>query len=190
MVTLTGIVDSYPKKYEAEEAAKNVRGVKGVVDQITVQIGKKDFISDEDLAMTALQAIKDSLVVPNKDVMLTVASGWITLEGTVRWEFQRDQAKEAIRHLNGVKGVINNIRLKSELRDEARTEAIRQALMRHWSTNSDGITIKVDSTHVTLTGFVGSVYEREEAEKIAYKTPGVWYVDNKLEVDLEPAYLC
>ena len=190
VVTLTGVVDSFPKKYEAEDAAKKVKGVKAVVDQIVVQITKRNFLTDQDIAAVALQAIKDSLVVPSDNVQLTVEAGWITLEGAVRWEFQRDQAREAVRHLNGVKGVLNKIKLKSEVRDEVQADAIRQALRRHWSIHAENITITVDGTHVTLKGFVSSVYEREEAEKIAYKTPGVWFVDNKLEVDLEPAYLC
>jgi osmotically-inducible protein OsmY len=184
VITLTGTVDSYWKKSEAEEAAKSVTGVKAVVEKIEIKfkdgLVKKD---DNDIATGVLKAFEQNIEVPNGKVKVIVEKGWITLEGDLEWNFQREAAKNAVSILTGVVGVTNNIRIKSETRVEIERKDIESALKRNWSLRDRDIKVKVSGTKLTLTGTVDSLYQKSEAARIAWKTPGIWRVDNELEVE-------
>jgi osmotically-inducible protein OsmY len=183
VVTLTGTVDNYSKKTEAENAAKNVCGVKAVVEKIEVKFNtdwaKKD---DNEIATEILSAWKWNWRIPNNKVKVKVENGWVTLEGELEWNSQKDAAKDAIKNLEGVIGVSNNITIKSETHNEVEKKSIESALKRSWSINDKDITVKVLDHNVTLTGTVNSWYQKDEAGRIAWNAPGVWFIDNELEI--------
>jgi osmotically-inducible protein OsmY len=183
VVSLTGVVDSYSKKLEAENAAKNVAGVKAVVEKIEVKFTSTWNKSDLDIANEVVTALKSNWVVPKDKVKVKVEGGWITLDGEVPWNYQREAAKKAVTYLNGVKGVTNNIKIKSDVHDEIEKEKVESALKLNWSLNSRDIKVKVSGTKITLTGTVSSWYQKEEAGRIAWNTPGVWSVDNELFIE-------
>ena len=183
VVSLTGVVDSYSKKLEAENAAKNVAGVKAVVEKIEVKFTSTWNKSDLDIANEVVTALKSNWVVPKDKVKVKVEDGWITLDGEVPWNYQREAAKKAVTYLSGVKGVTNNIKIKSETHDEIEKEKVELALNRNWSLISQDIKVKVSGTNITLTGTVSSFFQKEEAERIAWNTPGVWAVYNELAVE-------
>jgi osmotically-inducible protein OsmY len=186
IVSLTGTVNSYSKKLEAEEAAKNVAGVKAVVEKIAIKFdnssGKKD---DNDIAKEIMNAWKWDWQVPQEKIKVKVENGWVTLEGVLQWHYQREAAKDAIKNLLGVTGVSNDIRIKSESDDQLEKSDIESALSRNWSINDKDIDVKVSEHNVTLTGTVNSVYQKDEATEIAWAAPGVWSVDNELIVDYD-----
>lgn len=190
IVTLTGVVDSYAKKLEAEHAAKSVVSVRAVADEITVHIGDREPVSDSDIAANAVRMIRESLILPKDAVIITVEDGWITLEGVLHWNYQRETARHLVKDLQGVRGVTNNIQLQKDLHKTIDKEQIIRALQRHWAIDADFIDVIVHGSTVELKGFVYSLNQREEAERIAYKTPGVEKVINDLKVDLEQPYLC
>jgi osmotically-inducible protein OsmY len=183
VVSLTGVVDSYSKKLEAENAAKNVAGVKAVVEKIEIKFNSSWNKSNADIANEVLNALKSNWVVPKDKVKVKVEDGWITLDGELPWNYQREAAKNSVNYLSGVKGVTNNIKVKSETHDEIEKEKVESALNRNWSLNSKDVKVKVSGTKITLTGAVGSWYQKEEAERIAWSTPGVWSVNNDLFVE-------
>ena len=185
IVTLTGTVDAYSKKSEAEEAAKNVAGVKAVVEKIEIKYGNWGKTTDNEIATAVVNALKWNWQVPNDKVKVKVEDGWVTLEGELPWNFQKDAAKSAVAYLTGVKGVSNNIVIKSQSHDEIEKKEIEKALDRNWSINKNDITVSVDGTKVTLTGTVGSWYQKEEAGRITWNAPGVWSVANNLEVEYD-----
>lgn len=188
IVTLSGVVDGYFKKTEAENATKNVAGVKAVVENITIKYNNysKD---DNEVAVEVLKALKASWSVPNDTVKVKVENGWVTLDGELPWNYQREAAKSAINYLPGIKGITNNIKIKSEVHDAIEQKEVENALARHWSINAKDIKVKASGTNVTLTGNVTSLYQKEEAGHIAWNTPGVWSVDNKLEVEYDYSYV-
>jgi osmotically-inducible protein OsmY len=189
IVTLTGTVDSYAKKLEAEHAAKSVAGVRAVADEIAVHIGDREPVSDSDIAANAVRMIRESLILPKDAILITVENGWLTLEGLLHWNFQRETARHLIKDLQGVRGVTNNIQLEKDLHKFVDKDQIIKALQRNWSIDADFIDVIVHGSTVELKGFVYSLHQREEAERIAYKTPGVEKVINDLKVDLEQPYL-
>jgi osmotically-inducible protein OsmY len=186
VITLTGIVNSYAKKSEAEHAAKSVAGVNAVVEKIEIKFGgdwaNKD---DNEIANEVLNAFKWNWEIPNDKVKVKVERGLVTLEGELSWNFQKEAAKNEVKNLLGVIGVINNIKIKSETNDAIEKNELEKALARNWSINNQDIKVKVSGNKVTLLGIVGSLYQKDEAERIAWNTPGVWTVDNELTVEYE-----
>lgn len=183
VVTLTGTVSNYTKKIQAENAAKNVGGVKAIVEKIEVHFANSWTKSDNEIATDVLNALKSSWSVPNEKVKVKVENGWITLDGEVNSNFQREAARRVISDLEGVKSINNQIKLKSENHDAIERKDVENALERNWSINAEDIMVKVNGTKVTLTGTVESLYQKVEAEQIAYNTKGIVSVDNELEVE-------
>ncbi|KQX00814.1 BON domain-containing protein [Flavobacterium sp. Root420] len=190
VVTLMGNVDMLVKKAEALHAAKKIKGVAAIVDEIKVVLEKGSSTSDQEIASQIVTKFKENQIVPQNTVNITVEKGSVTAEGIVPWNFQREIALELIRNQRGVREVINNIKLKREVYDQVEKELLEKALQRHWAFDVDEIDIEVAGATVQLSGTVGSIFQKEEAERIAYKTPGVISVINHLKVNLEQPYLC
>jgi osmotically-inducible protein OsmY len=190
VITLSGSVNSFAKKAEAEMAAKNVAGVKAVVEKIEIRFAsewtKKD---DNEIATEVLNAIKWTWEVPSDKIKVKVEKGWITLDGDLTWNFQKESVKNAVKNILGVTGVTNNITIKAESQNKIEKKMVEDALSRNWAINSDDIDVSVSGTKVTLTGTVGSLYQKDEAGRIAWNTPGVWTVDNELEVEYDYALI-
>ena len=182
IVTLTGIVDSYSKKVEAEEATKKVKGVKAVVEKIDVQLGTSFLKTDSEIAHEIINSFRWNWEVPNDKVNVKVENGWVSLGGEVFWNYQREAAKKAASTLIGVKGVSSNITIKSETLDLIEKTEIERALARNWAIDEKEIMVKVVGNRVTLNGTASSWYQKDEAGKIAWNAPGVSYVDNELIV--------
>ena len=88
VVTLTGELASYAAKMTAEKVAKRVQGVKGVANDVEVRFaGGKE--TDADLAAAALSALRRDACVPDDRIKVTVRDGWVSLDGTVDWGYQR-----------------------------------------------------------------------------------------------------
>ena len=117
VVTLTGWVDSYTKRWAAEEAAHRVRGVKAVANEIEVRLPGAAERTDADIAAAAVRRSSSDVFVPADKIDVTVSKGFVTLRGTVDWQFQKEDAETAVRRLPGVKGVTNVITVKP--RDDA-----------------------------------------------------------------------
>lgn len=183
VVSLTGVVDNYAKKMEAETAAKKVIGVKALVENIEVKFHSTWTKTDAEVANEVLTALKSNWSVPKEKVIVKVENGWVTLEGELHWNYQKEAAKNAVHYLAGVKGVTNNIKIKPEAHDAIEQKDVEHALARSWSVNDSDIHVEVSGTSVTLTGTVHSWYQKEEAGRIAWKTPGIYHVENDLTVD-------
>jgi osmotically-inducible protein OsmY len=184
VVTLTGWVDSYTKRWAAEEAAHRVRGVKAVANDTEVRLGVGSERTDAEIAAAAVRALQwDALLVPEQ-IEVTVSKGWVTLKGTVEWDYKKQEAERVVRNLAGVKGVSNLIDVKPKTRptpDEIKKQ-VEQALVRSAETDAQRITVEVDGSKVVLKGTVRSWAEREEAERAAWRAPGVTSVDNRIAI--------
>jgi osmotically-inducible protein OsmY len=186
IVTLNGIVDSFIKKTEAETAAKNVAGVKAVVEKIEVRFGADLKNSDDnDIAKEVLNAWKWHWEIPHEKLKVKVEKGWVTLEGELEGNYQREAARDTIKNLRGVTGVSNNIVIKSKSQDQIEKEKIEKAMRRNWSIYDKNIGVHVSGQKVTLTGSVNSAYQKDQAARIAWNAAGVMSVDNGLVVEYQ-----
>lgn len=184
VVTLTGFMKSYSQKWEAEEAAKSIAGVAAVANDIEVRLPNADKRPDPEIARDAVNAIKAQLPTTADHIRIIAANGWVTLEGDVEWQYQRNLAEMAVTRIKGVMGVYNVIQVKPTVTPTDVKRKIEQALKRSAEVEASNITVEADAGEVTLKGTVHSWVERKEAEKAAWQAPGVTKVHNKLSVKL------
>jgi osmotically-inducible protein OsmY len=182
VVTLTGWVDSFLKKWSAEDVALKVSGVKAVANDLEVKLASER--TDADIAAAALRALEWDAFVPSDKVQVTVSKGWITLKGEVEWQYQKEDAERVVRRLAGVKGVSNLITVKPRATPSDLKKKIEDALVRNAEVDANRIAIDVQGSKAILKGTVRAWVEKEEAERVAWSAPGITSVENRITVEI------
>ena len=182
IVILSGHVDNYTKKLAAEEAVKRMKDVKGIAEEITVQLSFDGKRTDEELAQAAVNALKWNNAVPDQNIKVEVEKGWLTLEGHLDWQFQKDAATNAVKDIIGLKGVTNLLTIKPKINIPVVRDTIKKALERSADIESDRIVIETQGNKITLRGKARSWSERNEVERAAWCAPGVMEVEDELVI--------
>jgi osmotically-inducible protein OsmY len=184
IVTLNGFVSSYAEKLAAERAARRVRGVKAIAEEIEVRLPSDKKFADDEIARRAVDILNWRVGLPADRIAITVEKGIVTLAGEVEWAFQRADAEAAIHKLGGVTGVTNLIRVRAPLDVGEVREKIQKALHRSADLDASRISVETEAGRVILRGKVHSWYERGIAERAAWSAPGVSEVQDHIEVEL------
>lgn len=183
VVTLSGQLDSYAKKYAAERAAERVAGVRALAEDLVVKVPTSFVRSDTEIAHAVVNALKWDIEVPDDRIQSKVENGWIWLEGDVQWQYQKTSAERAVRYLTGVKGVSNMITVKpTKVSTFEVSQKIKDALRRTAETDASRVTVQATDGEVMLSGTVRSFAERIDAERAAWAAPGVTKVRDELVV--------
>ena len=182
VVTLAGFVPSYSDKFEAEAAAKRVAGVLAVANDLEVRLPAIDQRPDPDIARDAVAALKTQLPISYDRIKIIVKNGWVYLEGSAEWQYQKTTAEIAVRKVKGVKGVTNSIALKPQLQPSELQRKIMEAFKRNAEVDANRITVEANGSEVILKGTVRSWIEREEAERVAWSAPGITRVEDRIVV--------
>ena len=177
-VTLSGHVLSSLHKAAAVVAAERVPGVRAVADLVEVENAVGPRYSDSELAE---EIARVRIPAP---VVAEVRSRKVTLRGTVETSEQRTAAEAAVRRLDGVRAVHNEILVAADAKvDAAEIERrVEVVLERAADLEAQSIVITTNGGTVRLQGRVRSIAERRLAERAAASTPGVTVVENELVV--------
>jgi osmotically-inducible protein OsmY len=183
VVTLQGTVDSYWQRWAAEQAVRGVPGVRAVVN--AVEVNERDQIDDTELAKAVTAALERNPLVPHDQITVSIREGWVTLEGEVEWGVAREEAEETARKVSRVVGVTNLIAVKP-VRDNIVEVEVKRSIVRTFVRNAEDdaerVYVRAEGGHVTLTGAVRSTFEHVEAERAAWRAPGVSSVTNRIVV--------
>lgn len=182
VVTLTGFVTSLTEKWTTEHIVKSVSGVKAVADDLEVRLPTENERTDSDIARAAVTALEWNTSVPHDRIAVTVRNGWITLDGSVDWPYQKTVAEEAVRPLMGVKGVTNALVVQPKVEATDISAKIAEAFKRNAALEAQKIWVEAAGNKIILRGNLHSWIERAEAERIAASAPGVAEVENHISV--------
>lgn len=181
IVTLSGVVDSYPKKIKAEKIARSLKGVRGIAEDIIVRLNDNNKKTDTELAQAVLHELEWHSNLDADKIKVLVEDGSVTLEGNVDWDFQRKSAAKAIWNIIGVQGIINNIIVSPVAPAADLKKKIEAAFLRDAHLDAGKINVEVQGHKVILSGHVCSWYEKVQAEKAVWSAPGVDTIENYLD---------
>lgn len=184
VVTLSGYVNSYSKKLAAENAAKRVKGVRAVAEDIEIRLGTDGRRNDTEIAEAALNALKWNTNVPDERIKLKVENGWVNMEGDVDWQFQKSTAENAISNISGVRGIRNLITITPKVNISGVENRIKNALQRSAAIEANNIAVRAEGNKVIIKGKVRSWAERREVERAVWSTPGVAEVEDDLLIGI------
>ena len=189
IVTLTGTVDLYQRKLDAEKAARKAANVQGVRDLITVAGPAVTDAKLEEKLAQKLRYVRVGYDNTFDYFALGVKDGVVTVEGQDRTGVGRQEALSEIANMPGVKDVINNISVEpvSQFDDGLRLRAAQAiyrdpVLSKYAMDPQRPIRIIVTNGHVTLYGSVDNAMDKQIAGIRAGQLAGAFSVENKLEV--------
>ncbi len=181
-IALNGTVPSYAQFLEAGAAARRVAGVTSVHNHLEVVLPSGHWRDDVSLTAAASNALDFNVMVP-ESVDATAIDGKIWLTGTVSCGSQRIAAESAVAGLTGVRGVKDDIHVRSYTEIADVSGLVLGALNRNALISDDSdVTVDASDGTVTLSGHVRTWAEHDAVLDAAWMGLGVSTVRDQLSV--------
>lgn len=180
-VRLSGKLDSLQQR---EKAMELTRKVIRDTDTDGIPIDScENVVRDASLKSTIEDSLRNCWFLPHQKIRVEVSSGKVVLEGALRWKCQKTKAVGIARKTVGITTVTDRITILPRTGDVLERAAVEEGLKNNWALEDCRITVGVDTDTVYLSGTVSSPWQKKQAERIAWRVPGVWNVINDLVVD-------
>jgi osmotically-inducible protein OsmY len=180
-VTLAGTVHSLAHRLAAVRAARRVKNVRAIVDEITVVPTGDHCATDESIGLTVERILETNATLP-PGLKATVRGGIVTLTGTVEYQHQKNHAARAIREVKGVSAIHNDITLTARASEKVVRSRIVAAIHRSADVDARKIHVTTSGQEVWLSGHAHSLAARTIAENAAWASPGVQKVHSNIQV--------
>ena len=181
VVTVTGFVRSFRQRRTIEEDVKRVAGVTGVVNNIDVRI-PIILIGRPEIAGDAVEAIKSDLPFSWERIKVIVADRWLTLEGDVEWQYQRDLAEKAVQGVRGLRGITNNIQYGRKPRPSTSSARFRKHCAETRRSTRVGLRSMPWEAKLS-SGARCALGGARRGRAAAWRAPGVAKVDKRIRIE-------
>jgi len=183
-VILSGTVPSYSDRWQAEEDAYSISGVRYVDNRLRVSPTTFPVPNDTEIASNIRNVLEWNPTIDSSGIDVSVSDGVVTLSGAVDSYWQKTRAGYLVANVSGVTDVINLLRVEpiEKVTDEDLRKNILTTLARNTFIDADRIDVQVDGGVVTLAGTVDDYLAYRTAEDIARYTNGVIDVHNSLVI--------
>ena len=182
VVTLSGHVDSFVEKWNAEQAVKRVSGVKVLAVELDIMLPNDNKRSDTEIALAVSNALRHNIYRLDQFVKAKVEDAYVTLTGEAQWQYQIDAATNAIRYLSGIAGINNRVLLKPSISVTAVKKDIDEAIQRRARNDMKNIQVEIKGNEVMLSGKVEDWSERNLAIDAAWGVTGVQKVSDQMTI--------
>ena len=182
VVTLSGFVSNFAQKMTAEHAAERVQGVQGIAEELKVRFPSDPKTNDDEIARRVLDVFAWDVTIPKNKLTVKVENGYVTLNGALDWNYQKEAARKAAGKIAGVMGVNNRIELSNAAVAGDVRERIMAAFNRSATADASALRVTADGSTIKLSGNVHGRHERQVAERTAWAAPGVFFVEDNLVV--------
>jgi osmotically-inducible protein OsmY len=183
VVTLSGHVRTFSEKRAAEKAAARIKGVRAIVQEITVELPREHAEPDDVIADRAVRVLEWNVRIPHERIQVHVEKGWVTLSGQVDWQFQKEAAEKALRSLLGLTGATNLNSVTPRVQVADVQQRIERALKRNAELEAAGIRVTATDGNVVLEGKVHNWFDRKLAEDAAWRVPGVVRFEDRIAIE-------
>jgi osmotically-inducible protein OsmY len=182
IVSISGRVDSYSQKMQAEKAVLKITGVRAIARDTNIEVSDLNK-KDTEIAQSVLNALK-------WPIMVKVESGTITLEGEVQWNYQKESAKKVVADLVGAREIVNLVKVTPRTSTVEIKNKISAALHRTASVDASNINVEIVGNVVKLRGRVRSLAEKQDAADAVCCSPGITKVENYIQVEQPVEFVC
>ena len=122
-------------------------------------------MTDSEIINIAVQKLRAELPYSSPFVTVTVRDGWLALQGTLEWNYQRDKAEKIVRAMLGVIGFSNDLALKPAAAASDIKRQIAEALKGSLELEVKRITVDSVGSKVALRGSIRTWAQPTEAER-------------------------
>jgi len=182
IATLSGTVATCRERKLAEDAIARLRGIRGIRQQIVVDLPEAGRVSDERLEKRVTKALAWNSLVPEGAISGLVDDGKVILEGTVSRHGQKVAALDCVRNLAGVRELVDRIAIVPRRARADEGPKLEAALRRQASVEAHAIRISINDGRAVLAGHVYDWSQRRTAERIAWAARGVHTVEDRIQV--------
>ncbi len=181
MFSMEKVSNIFDHKTETKELPEQLMVIENQLDNLEKPMPKLIMKYSEETMNQAFTALKSNRQDPTKTETIKVDNDSTTLENQLQRNYQRKAVKINVKYFSDNQNVTKQF--NPVLLHEKEENDSEDTIERSWTLDECDIRVRVSGKRAILSGTVFSWNQKEEAERIAWKTRGIWHVNNELTID-------